>query len=169
MRCPFCQHADTRVIDSRLAREGKSIRRRRQCEQCAQRFTTFEVAEDTMVEVEKRHGQTEVFDPDKLLKSIRLACKKRPVGMEALAAFVERFEAQLMRQPRRVVSSTEVGDEVLAFLRGLDPVAYVRYASVYRSFGSVDEFVREINTLGEKPPAPAGEPATATVPEGERR
>lgn len=150
MRCPFCQHADTRVVDSRLAREGKSIRRRRQCEACAQRFTTFEVAEDTMVEVEKRHGQTEVFDPDKLLKSIRLACKKRPVRMEAVAAFVEQFESRLMRQPRRVVSSSEVGDEVLTFLRGLDPVAYVRYASVYRSFGSVDEFVREINDLGEK-------------------
>ncbi len=152
MRCPYCQHADTRVIDSRLAREGRAIRRRRQCEQCAERFTTFEMAEETMVEVEKRHGQTEVFDPDKLLKSIRLACKKRPVRMEALAAFVEQFEARLMRQPRRVVSSTEVGDEVLAFLRGLDPVAYVRYASVYRSFGSVDEFVREINDLGERAP-----------------
>jgi len=110
------------------------------------------VAEETMVEVEKRHGQTEMFDPDKLLKSIRLACKKRPFKMDAIATFVEQLEARLMRQPRRVVTSSEVGEQVLNFLRGLDPVAYVRYASVYRSFGSVDEFVREINALSPSAP-----------------
>ena len=89
MRCPYCQNADTRVIDSRLAREGRSTRRRRQCEACSQRFTTFEVAEEAMVEVEKRDGQLQMFDPDKLLRSIRLACKKRPVRMEAAASFVD--------------------------------------------------------------------------------
>ncbi len=100
-----------------------------------------------MVEVEKRDGQTEMFDAEKLLKSIRLACKKRPVRTDIIATFVEQLEARLMRQPRRVVSSREVGDQVLTFLRGVDPVAYVRYASVYRSFGSVDEFMREIQSL----------------------
>jgi transcriptional repressor NrdR len=149
LRCPYCQHADTRVIDSRLAREGRSTRRRRQCEACAQRFTTFEVAEEAMVEVEKRDGQLQMFDPDKLLRSVRLACKKRPVRMESAASFVEQLEARLMKSGRRLVTSREVGDEVLAFLKSVDPVAYVRYASVYRSFSSVDEFVREINQISE--------------------
>ncbi len=149
MRCPYCQNADTRVIDSRLAREGRSTRRRRQCETCSQRFTTFEVAEEAMVEVEKRDGQLQMFDPDKLLRSIRLACKKRPVRMEVAATFVEQLEARLMKSGRRLVTSREVGDEVLVFLKSVDPVAYVRYASVYRSFGSVDEFVREINQIAE--------------------
>jgi transcriptional repressor NrdR len=147
VHCPYCQHHDTRVIDSRLAKEGRAIRRRRQCETCHERFTTFEIPEETMVEVEKRDGQTEMFDAEKLLKSIRLACKKRPVRTDIIATFVEQLEARLMRQPRRVVSSREVGDQVLTFLRGVDPVAYVRYASVYRSFGSVDEFMREIQSL----------------------
>jgi len=147
VRCPYCQHSDTRVIDSRLAREGRSVRRRRQCERCAERFTTFEMAEQTMLEVEKRDGQTEVFDPDKLLKSLRLACKKRPVGMETIARFVEQFEARLTKLPKRAIHSREIGDQILTFLRDLDPVAYVRYASVYRSFGSVDEFVQAIHAL----------------------
>lgn len=162
MHCPYCQHPDTRVIDSRLAKEGRSIRRRRQCEKCSERFTTFEVAEETMVEVEKRDGQTEMFDPEKLLKSVRLACKKRPVRMDAIATFVEQLEARMMKQPRRVVSSREVGEQVLAFLKGMDPVAYVRYASVYRSFGSVDEFIREIHGLG----ATASAGGTATKVDG---
>ena len=147
MRCPFCQSQDNRVVDSRLAREGRSIRRRRLCEACSERFTTYEVVEDAIVDVAKRDGQTEPFDAEKLLRSMRIACKKRPVPTEALADFVDRLESRLAARPKRTVTSQEVGEAVLGFLRGLDPVAYVRYASVYRSFHNVDEFLKEIATF----------------------
>lgn len=147
MKCPFCQSLDNRVVDSRLARDGRAIRRRRACTACSGRFTTYEVPEETLIDVRKRDGQTEPFDPEKLLRSVRLACKKRPVETPSLSEFVDRLEARLAVRPGRVVSSREIGEEVLAFLRNLDPVAYVRYASVYRSFGSVDEFMNEIKTF----------------------
>lgn len=147
MKCPFCQSLENRVVDSRLAREGRAIRRRRACTGCGGRFTTYEVPEETLIDVRKRDGQTEPFDPEKLLRSVRIACKKRPVATPSLSEFVDRLEARLSSRPGRVVSSAEIGDEVLAFLRSLDPVAYVRYASVYRSFGSVDEFLNEIQTF----------------------
>jgi transcriptional repressor NrdR len=150
VRCPFCQHSENRVVDSRLAREGRAIRRRRHCEKCAGRFTTYEVVEETMIDVEKRDGQSEPFDPEKLLRSIRLACKKRPIGTAALSDFVDRLESKLATRPKRVVSSTELGDAVMVFLRDLDPVAYVRYASVYRSFASVDAFMRELETFAPR-------------------
>ena len=157
MKCPFCQSLENRVVDSRLAREGRSIRRRRVCDACRERFTTYEVVEDAIVDVTKRDGQTEPFDPEKLLRSIRIACKKRPVATEALADFVDRLESRLAQRPRRTVTSSEVGDAVLGFLRGLDPVAYVRYASVYRSFHNVDEFLKEIATFEPKLEASADE------------
>lgn len=147
MKCPYCQHGDSRVVDSRLARDGRAIRRRRHCEGCNERFTTYELVEEAMVDVVKRDGQSEPFDPEKLLRSIRLACKKRPVATAALTDFVDRLESKFSARPKRVVSSGEVGDAVLAFLRLQDPVAYVRYASVYRSFDSVDAFLRELGTF----------------------
>lgn len=147
MKCPYCQSLENRVVDSRLARDGRAIRRRRACGGCNGRFTTYEVPEETLIDVKKRDGQTEPFDPEKLLRSVRLACKKRPVGTPSLSDFVDRLESRLSARPGRVVSSNEIGDEVLAFLRGLDPVAYVRYASVYRSFASVHEFLNEISTF----------------------
>jgi len=138
---------ENRVVDSRLARDGRAIRRRRACGGCGGRFTTYEVPEETLIDVRKRDGQTEPFDPEKLLRSVRLACKKRPVQTPSLSEFVDKLESRLSARPERVVSSREIGDEVLAFLRGVDPVAYVRYASVYRSFGSVNEFLHEISTF----------------------
>lgn len=147
MKCPFCQSLENRVLDSRLARDGRAVRRRRACAGCGGRFTTYEVPEETLIDVRKRDGQTEPFDPEKLLRSVRIACKKRPVATPSLSEFVDRLEARLAARPGRVVSSREIGDEVLAFLRTVDPVAYVRYASVYRSFGSVDEFLNEIQTF----------------------
>ena len=150
MRCPFCQSSENRVVDSRMARDGRAIRRRRQCEGCSERFTTYEVVEEAMLDVEKRDGQSEPFDPEKLLKSIRLACKKRPVGTGALSDFVERLESRMSARPRRAVTSRELGDSVLAFLRTQDPVAYVRYASVYRSFDSVEAFLSELATFEQK-------------------
>lgn len=145
------------MVDSRLAREGRAIRRRRQCEACSGRFTTYEVVEETMIDVEKRDGQSEPFDPEKLLRSIRLACKKRPIGTAALSDFVDRLESKLATRPKRVVSSKELGDAVMVFLRDLDPVAYVRYASVYRSFASVDAFMRELATFSARPSGEASE------------
>jgi len=139
-----------------MARDGRAIRRRRQCESCSERFTTYEVVEEAMLDVEKRHGQSEPFDPEKLLKSIRLACKKRPVGTGALSDFVERLESRLSARPRRVVTSRELGDSVLAFLRTQDPVAYVRYASVYRSFDSVEAFLNELATFEQEVEAAPG-------------
>jgi len=152
MKCPFCQSLDNRVVDSRLARDGRAIRRRRACTGCNGRFTTYEVPEETLIDVRKRDGQNEPFDAEKLLRSVRLACKKRPVETASLSDFVDRLESRLAARPGRLVSSQELGDEVLGFLRELDPVAYVRYASVYRSFGSVDEFLNEIKSF--KPVAP---------------
>ncbi|MGM0577480.1 MAG: transcriptional regulator NrdR [Myxococcota bacterium] len=152
MRCPFCGAFDNRVIDSRMARDGRAIRRRRKCAECAERFTTYEEIEETRPDVVKRDDRTEPFSRDKLLQSLRLACKKRPVDLETLTAFVEHLEAKLAVYPRKAITSEEVGDKVLVFLREQDPVAYVRYASVYRSFASVDEFMEELRSFRDEPP-----------------
>lgn len=150
MRCPFCGSVDTRVVDSRAAREGRSIRRRRQCSSCDERFTTYEVVEETMIDVVKKDGSTEPFDREKLLRSLRLACQKLEVDRDELTAFTESLEARLAATPRRTIGSDEVGERVLGFLLELNPVAYVRYASVYRSFATVDEFMTELRKLHER-------------------
>ncbi|MCA9514378.1 MAG: transcriptional repressor NrdR [Myxococcales bacterium] len=155
MRCPFCSEMQNRVIDSRMARDGRAIRRRRACEGCGERFTTYESIESPMADVEKREGQNEPFDKDKVTRSIRLACKKRPVPLTAITAFAERLESKVSSLPRKTIRSSEIGAEVLAFLRAQDPVAYVRYASVYRSFGSIAEFTRELETFAAEGPGPA--------------
>ena len=150
MRCPFCGSVDTRVVDSRAAREGRSIRRRRRCSRCDERFTTYEVVEETMIDVVKKDGSTEPFDREKLLRSLRLACQKLDVDRGELTAFTEGLEARLAATPRRTIGSDEVGERVLAFLLALNPVAYVRYASVYRSFATVEEFMTELRKLHER-------------------
>ena len=150
MHCPFCPSDDTRVIDSRLARAGRAIRRRRHCENCEERFTTYEVIEDVVPDVIKENGRIEPFNREKVLRSVRLPCQKRPVGLEELSAFVDRLEAQVASMPGRTVKSRVIGELILAFLRTCDAVAYVRYASVYRSFNSVDEFMRELKLLQEQ-------------------
>jgi transcriptional repressor NrdR len=147
MRCPFCSAIDTRVVDSRVAREGRAIRRRRACEECTKRFTTYEIIEATRPDVLKQDGRTEPFERTKVLQSLRLACKKRPVGLEALTDFAEHLEASLSLMPRRLITTREVGEASLAFLKSQDPVAYVRYASVYRSFDNVDEFMDELQAI----------------------
>lgn len=147
MKCPFCGDTDTRVVDSRVARDSKAIRRRRHCSACAQRFTTYEVIEETIAEVIKRDTRSEPFERSKLLKSMRLACKKRPVTLEELTDLVDKLEARIAQLPRKTITSDKLGEAVLTFLRDLDAVAYVRYASVYRSFSSVEEFMDELKTL----------------------
>jgi transcriptional repressor NrdR len=150
MKCPFCSSLENRVIDSRLAREGSSIRRRRTCASCSGRFTTYESVVKTVVEVVKQDGRTEPFDRDKALRSLRLPCQKRPIPQAALNDFVVQLESELAANPRKHIRSDEVGDRVLTFLRDLDHVAYVRYASVYRSFKSVEEFMMELERLREE-------------------
>ena len=151
MRCPFCGSLENRVIDSRMARDGRAIRRRRMCGECSERFTTYEVVEEAMAEVIKKDESSEIFDRKKLLKSMGLALQKRPFDMDALTTFVDRLEAQVAAMPRRTINTRELGEHVLGFLHKLDAVAYVRYASVYREFTSVDEFTAELSNLQEDP------------------
>jgi transcriptional repressor NrdR len=160
MDCPFCPSSDTRVVDSRLARAGRAIRRRRHCEDCEERFTTYEVIEDVVPDVIKENGRIEPFSREKVLRSVRLPCQKRPVGLEELSAFVDRLESQVVSMPGRTVKSRVIGELILEFLRGLDAVAYVRYASVYRSFNSVDEFMRELKKLQDQGSAASTAPET---------
>lgn len=152
MRCPYCATLQNRVIDSRIARDGRAIRRRRHCEACSERFTTYELVEEALADVEKRTGHTEPFDSEKLLQSLRLASKKRPIPQATLKGFVDRLQGRIASRPRKAITSQEIGDAVLGFLRELDPVAYVRYASVYRSFQTIAEFTRELDSFAAASP-----------------
>lgn len=144
MKCPFCSCADTQVIDSRVSEEGDTIRRRRRCTACDRRFTTYERVDLMMPSVVKRNGTRADFDPVKLRASMALALRKRPVTATALDAAVARIQERLLTSGQREISSDAVGEMVMAELRQLDQVAYVRFASVYRSFGDIHEFVRAI-------------------------
>jgi len=155
MQCPFCQHADTRVIDSRLAHEGEQVRRRRECASCGERFTTYEVATDlAMPRIVKRDRSRELFSDDKLRDGVMRALEKRPVETEAVDAAVERIKRRLRGSSEREVDSRQLGEWVMGELRGLDEVAYIRFASVYREFSDVAAFRDEIERL-EREPDPA--------------
>ena len=145
MKCPFCSSDDTRVVNSRPSDEGAAIRRRRECNGCHRRFTTYERAQFEALMVRKRSGRREVFDPDKLLAKLQVACNKRPITDKQLRAFAYGFEDEI-GQPE--ISSEEIGRRTLAFLKRLDDVAYIRFLSVYRDFDSVDRFIEEIRQLG---------------------
>ena len=147
MKCPFCGSEEDRVIDSRPAREGSAIRRRRECVQCAQRFTTYEFIEEVGTFVLKANGSREPFDRTKVLKGIKIACAKRPVGLELIEQVVAAVEAKVQSAETREIPSSQIGEWVTEELREVDEVAYVRFASVYRRFENVDEFVRELQTL----------------------
>ena len=138
MRCPVCQHADTRVVDSRESGDG--IRRRRSCLQCNPRFSTVERPEVRLPWVVKKDGRREVFERDKIAKGMALACRKRPIGPEEIDAAVGRVEAALVDIREPEIPSERIGEIVMEVLRGLDAVAYERYASVYRAFESVEQF-----------------------------
>lgn len=150
MKCPFCGHVDNRVVDSREAREGREIRRRRQCSDCGRRFTTYERIDDIPSSVVKRDGRREQFDPEKLLAGLLTACEKRAVPRRDLEAIVESVEADLARREVREMSSEEIGNMVIGQLRHLDQVAYVRFASVYRRFEDVEQFMDELTRLLEQ-------------------
>ncbi len=147
MRCPFCSHLDSKVIDSRVSTAGDVIRRRRECESCGRRFTSRERVEDVLPVVVKKGGDRQPFDREKLLRSVRLACNKRPVAAERLERFADEMERELIETEAKEVESREIGERVMRKLREIDEVAYVRFASVYRSFRDIDEFRSELDRI----------------------
>ena len=148
MRCPFCRSSESRVIDSRLGREGNVIRRRRECAGCDRRFTTYERVEETLPVVVKKDGRREPFDRGKILAGLRKACEKRPVSIEVIEGIADHVERHVVERGEKEVSSSVIGEWVMRELQELDQVAYVRFASVYRSFPDLETFVREIRGLG---------------------
>ncbi len=147
MRCPACDHNEDRVVDSRTSRAGRAIRRRRECLACGRRFTTYERLEEEPLHVQKRTGESEAYDRAKLLASIRTACAKRPITSAEIEGLVDSIEDQLDASDAREVSSRDLGELVMERLRGLDQVAYVRFASVYRNFQDTTEFMEEVREL----------------------
>ena len=147
MMCPFCGYKQDRVIDSRESKEGEAIRRRRQCLECERRFTTYERIDEIPYMVVKKDGRREKFDRQKVLAGLLKACEKRPVPMARLADIVNDVEAQLAESPDRELSTTSIGEMLMDKLSGLDKIAYVRFASVYRDFQDVEAFLLELKTL----------------------
>lgn len=150
MKCPFCGYHDSKVVDSRPAEDYVSIRRRRECLSCKKRFTTFEVMESLPVVVIKRDGSRQSFDRTKLLNGMIRACEKRPVPFETLERIATEIEQTLQNEMNREVSSTKIGEMVMDQLKGVDEVAYVRFASVYRQFKDISTFMAELNKLLEE-------------------
>ncbi len=149
MHCPFCGAIDTKVIDSRLVTEGNNVRRRRECITCEERFTTYESAELVMPRIIKTDGIREPFNEDKLMTGLTKALEKRPVSIEKVEEAITRIKANLRSSGEREIQSRAVGEHVMKELRDLDEVAFVRFASVYRSFKDLDEFRAEIDRLSE--------------------
>ena len=154
MKCPYCQYEDTKVIDSRTMDDNSAIRRRRLCEKCDERFTTYERVETVLPVVVKRNGSREPFDREKALGGIVKSCNKRRVSMGQMEAIVSEIENAAFSAPTREIDSEQIGDMVMAALRKIDEVAYVRFASVYKQFKDVDTFMSEISKLldGHKQP-----------------
>ncbi len=152
MHCPFCSAIDTKVIDSRLVSEGNHVRRRRECITCEERFTTYESAELVMPRIIKRDGNREPFNEDKLKSGLNKALEKRPVDIEKVEEAINRIKSNLRSTGEREVQSRVVGELVMKELRGLDEVAFVRFASVYRSFKDLNEFRKEIDRLTQEDP-----------------
>jgi transcriptional repressor NrdR len=147
MKCPFCAFPESKVIDTRVSAAGDVIRRRRECEQCAKRFTSYERLEDVFPPVVKRDGAREPYDRQKLLSGMRKACHKRPVSADAIDAAVDAIERDLVESDKKEISARDLGEKVMVQLRALDEVAYVRFASVYRSFRDIDEFRTELDKM----------------------
>lgn len=147
MKCPFCTFSDNKVIDSRLSKDKNVIRRRRECIECGRRFTTYERIEEVLPFVIKRDGRREPFDRMKILAGLRKAVQKRPISSNALERLVDRVEKGFQETGEKEIQSTAIGEMIMDELHDLDEVAYVRFASVYRSFKDVDEFLREVKDL----------------------
>ncbi len=149
MRCPFCSRFDDKVIDSRTAREGEVIRRRRECLDCKRRFTTYERIEENLPAIVKKDNRRETFDRTKVMAGLKKACEKRPISSAALEASVDRIEKRLQEYGESEVPARIVGEEVMRELHQLDQVAYVRFASVYREFKDIDQFMETIKALAQ--------------------
>ncbi len=147
MKCPFCAHQEDKVIDSRESKEGDAIRRRRQCLGCERRFTTYEKIDEIPYMVVKKDGRREKFERQKILNGLLKACEKRPISITKLAAIVDKVEARLADNSERELSTTDVGEILMDELRGLDKIAYVRFASVYRDFQDEQAFLSELQVL----------------------
>ena len=150
MKCPFCGYAMSKVLNSRPTEDNKSIRRRRQCERCERRFTTYEKIECMPIMVIKTNQTREPFDRDKLLKGILRSCNKRPIHLEQLEALVGEIENQIYAYERKEITSAEIGEIALAYLKQLDEVAYIRFASVYKKFNDIDEFIVELENIKKR-------------------
>lgn len=150
MKCPYCHHTDTQVIDTRISEEGDSIRRRRRCASCDKRFTTYERIELTMPVIVKKNGSRSEYESAKLRASLMLALRKRPVSAEAVDTAIQRIEEKLLNSGEREIVSGHVGELVMRELKRLDKVAYIRFASVYKSFEDVSEFVEAIQEVKKK-------------------
>ena len=157
MICPFCEHPEHRVVESRVADTKDAIRRRRECQSCGRRFTTYERCEEMPLVVVKSSGERQSFDRSKLLEGLQRACHKRQVSTASLDMAVRDIEAELRNRLRQEVSSPQIGELALRRLKEIDPVAYVRFASVYRKFADVDEFEDELARLEREPPLPRGQ------------
>jgi transcriptional repressor NrdR len=147
MKCPFCGHPDSGVVDSRVSATGELIRRRRSCDSCGRRFTTYERVDEISPTVVKKDGRREKFDRQKLIKGLGASCNKRPVSVAQIDAMADAIERDLQEAGEREVSSAVIGEKAMARLREADEVAYVRFASVYRSFRDIDEFLAELGKL----------------------
>ncbi|MFQ5849394.1 MAG: transcriptional regulator NrdR [Candidatus Binatia bacterium] len=147
MKCPFCHEMDNRVIDSRLSKDGDMVRRRRECLKCSRRFTTYERVEETMPLVVKKDGRRESYDRIKTINGLMRACEKRPVSVNTIEAIVNRIERVLQERGEKEIPSSVIGEAAMRELHDIDQVAYVRFASVYRSFKDINEFMVELEEL----------------------
>ena len=147
MRCPFCGENDNKVIDSRLSKDGNAIRRRRECLLCGRRFTTYETVEEIPLMIIKKDKRREVFNRDKVRSGLKRACEKREISMNVIEAFIEELERDLREAEEKEIPSRVIGEKIMSRLHELDKVAYVRFASVYRDFKDVNDFVTELKTL----------------------
>jgi transcriptional repressor NrdR len=150
MKCPFCSHAESKVVDSRVSSGQDVIRRRRECETCVRRFTTYERVEEVLPMIVKKDGRRELFDRRKLMSGLRRATEKRPIAMETLEGLIDAIERELIDLAEKEVLSHLIGEKVMIALRKLDPIAYLRFASVYRSFQDLGEVQRELEALSVK-------------------
>jgi transcriptional repressor NrdR len=150
VKCPFCDDVEDKVVDSRMAKEGEVIRRRRECLSCKRRYTTYERVEETMPAVVKKDGRREPFDRSKIVSGLKKACEKRPISTATIETVTDRIEKRIQDMGETEIVSTAVGEEVMKELSQLDQVAYVRFASVYREFKDIDQFMEEIKALAQQ-------------------
>jgi len=153
MHCPFCDHSDSRVVDSRVSANGRKVRRRRECPSCERRFTTYERIEEFFPRIVKSDGSREDYKREKIRRGVELACTKRPISTSEIEEVVDNVEQKLIDLSRKEVSSDWIGSTVTKELRDLDPVAYIRFASVYRAFNEIQEFLAEVRELDVDEPS----------------